>query len=252
MAEALANNPDKLVLGCRTLGREMPPASRFGNKLTRMFFRLVSGVSVSDTQTGLRGIPAAFIDKISALKGERYEFEMHMLLELRPMELSHIEVPIKTIYLENNQSSHFNRIKDSILIYKMFFNYIFIGLASFLIDYGIFSALNLVLPAFMDSPERLLFGLPLVVIIANLTARAASSVFNFSLNRKVMLPEHHKDQGILHQAAKYYLLVIVAMLADTLLVSSLSLVISKYIAKIIVSFLIFICNFFIQKRVVYV
>ncbi len=251
-AQALAENPDKLVLGCRTLGREMPLASRFGNKLTRGFFRLVSGVSVSDTQTGLRGIPAAFLDKIAALKGERYEFEMHMLLELKPMGLGHIEVPIQTIYLDGNQSSHFNRIKDSFLIYKMFFSYIFIGLASFVVDYGLFSAMNLFLPAVMNNPKRLVFGLPLVVIISNLTARGLSSVFNFSLNRKVMLPENHKGQGVLHQAAKYYLLVVVAMLADTLLVSSLSLVISKYIAKIIVSFLIFMCNFFIQKRVVYV
>ena len=251
-AEVLAENPDKLVLGCRTLGKEMPFTSRFGNTLTRVIFSLVSGVKVSDTQTGLRGIPAGYIEKIAALKGERYEFEMHMLLELKPMGLAHIEVPIKTIYLENNASSHFNRIKDSFLIYQMFFKYIFVGIASFIVDYGIYTGMNLLLPSVMARPNRLLWGLPLVVIIANITGRVISSCFNFTFNRKILLPKHHKGQSIAHQAGKYYLLVAAAMLLDTLLVSSLSLIISKYIAKIIVGLVIFICNFFVQKRVVYV
>lgn len=251
-AKGLLDNPDKLVLGCRTLGKEMLFISRFGNTLTRVIFALVSGVSVSDTQTGLRGIPGAYIDKIAALKGERYEFEMHMLLELKPMGLKHIEVPIETIYLENNASSHFNRIKDSFLIYQMFFKYIFVGIASFIVDYGIYTGMNLLLPSVMAQPNRLLWGLPLVVIVANITGRVVSSCFNFAFNRRILLPKHHKGQSIAHQACKYYLLVIITMLLDTLLVSSFSLVISKYIAKIIVGLVIFIANFFVQKRVVYV
>ena len=252
VAEVLDANPEKLVLGCRTLGKEMPFTSRFGNTLTRVIFSLVSGVKISDTQTGLRGIPTSAIEKISALKGERYEFEMHMLLELRPMDLEHVEVKIETIYLNNNASSHFNRFKDSILIYQMFLKYIFVGIGSFIIDYGIYSAMNLTLPLMMAEPERLLYGLPLVVIIANITGRVVSSCFNFLFNRKILLPKHHKGQTLAHHAAKYYLLVLAAMLIDTLLVSSLSLVISRYIAKIIVGLFIFIMNFFVQKRVVYV
>lgn len=252
VAEVLGENPEKLIMGCRTLGPEMPFTSRFGNTLTRVIFGWVSGVKISDTQTGLRGIPGAYIDKISVLNGERYEFEMHMLLELKPMGLAHLEVPISTIYLENNQSSHFNRLRDSFLIYQMFFKYIFVGIASFVIDYGIYSGMNLLLPTLMAEPERLLWGLPLVVMIANITGRVVSSVFNFLFNRRILLPAHHRGQTIVHQAAKYYLLVLIAMLLDTLLVSSLSLVISKYIAKIIVGLSIFICNFFVQKRMVYV
>jgi len=252
VAETLGEYPDKLILGCRTLGKDMPITSRFGNKMTRTISYLVSGVHISDTQTGLRGIPTASLDKIMALKGERYDYEMHMLLELKPMKLGHIEVPIQTIYLEGNKSSHFKRLRDSFLIYQIIFKYIFAALASFLIDYGIYALLNVVLPLFMAHPKQMVYGLPLVVIIANMVARLVSSGVNFSLNRKILLPKHHKGQHVMHQAGKYFLLVLITMLADTLLVSSLSLVISKYVAKILVGLVIFCVNFFVQKRVVYV
>lgn len=69
-----------LVLGVRTVGAEMPLKSRLGNKITRMIFRLVSGVKVSDTQTGLRAFDAEMIQKLLSVEGERYEYEMNVLM----------------------------------------------------------------------------------------------------------------------------------------------------------------------------
>lgn len=66
-----------LVLGVRTVGKEMPLKSRLGNQITRGIYRLVSGVEVSDTQTGLRAFDLELAEKFLSVEGERYEYEMN-------------------------------------------------------------------------------------------------------------------------------------------------------------------------------
>lgn len=88
----------------------------------------MTGMNVSDTQTGLRVIPMSQLPKLLTVKGERYEFEMNMLLEAKENNIPICEVSIATIYLDENQSSHFDVIRDSIKIYKVFFKYIFSSL----------------------------------------------------------------------------------------------------------------------------
>lgn len=108
-----------LVLGVRTVGAEMPLKSRLGNKITRMIFRLVSGVKVSDTQTGLRAFDAEMIQKFLSVEGERYEYEMNVLMTCAKKKIPIEEVPIRTIYQdENNSNSHFRSFVDSVRIYK--------------------------------------------------------------------------------------------------------------------------------------
>ena len=61
-AEALLAHPEALILGCRCFeGEDVPARSEFGNKCTRMVMKYLTGITVSDTQTGLRGIPAFFM-----------------------------------------------------------------------------------------------------------------------------------------------------------------------------------------------
>ena len=47
-------HPDSLILGSRKFEGDVPLRSRVGNTITRMVYRISSGVKVSDTQTGLR------------------------------------------------------------------------------------------------------------------------------------------------------------------------------------------------------
>ena len=105
-AEALIANPEALIMGCRNFdGDDVPARSQFGNKLTRRVMKYLVGVSVSDTQTGLRGISASFMKSLLTLKGERFEFETNMLMETKKLGIQIIEVPIKTIYIEDNRTS---------------------------------------------------------------------------------------------------------------------------------------------------
>ena len=90
-AEALLTHPDSLIMGCRCFDKENVPArSEFGNKCTRMVMKFLAGVSVSDTQTGLRGIPLSFMRELLTLKGERFEFETNMLMETKKRKINFI------------------------------------------------------------------------------------------------------------------------------------------------------------------
>lgn len=120
VAEALADHRDGLVLGVRAFTGEVPMRSRFGNFWTRFWFNLFTHLHVTDTQTGLRGIPAGLVARVAALPGERFEYEMVMLSDARHHAKEPFEVPIRTIYLDGNVQSHHRPLVDTWRIYKAF------------------------------------------------------------------------------------------------------------------------------------
>lgn len=105
-----------LVLGVRFFTGKVPLRSRFGNSVTRAVFALLTGKHISDTQTGLRGfeISSFYAD----IAGERYEYEMNVLLTAVEAGVAVSEVPIETVYENNNEGSHFRPFRDSVRIYK--------------------------------------------------------------------------------------------------------------------------------------
>lgn len=119
VAAVLAEQPQKLVLGARRRVAEMPFRSRIGNSLTRYVFCAATGVMLADTQTGLRGIPRNLVPELLAVEGERYEYEMAVLAHYCRSGRVPIEIPIRTIYTEQNSSSHFRPIRDSIHVYRV-------------------------------------------------------------------------------------------------------------------------------------
>lgn len=130
IADTLAANPSCLILGVRDFDSDNVPArSKWGNRFTSAFFKAGTGVSCSDTQTGLRGIPSSLIPLALRTKGDRYDYEMNFLTEaVKRARL--ITVPIETIYEDNNGKSHFRTVRDSFLIYKEPLKKVGIGLAA--------------------------------------------------------------------------------------------------------------------------
>lgn len=77
---------------------------------------------------------------------------MNMLITAREYQIPIQEFPIETIYLENNESSHFNPFRDSIRIYKVFLKFMLSSLSSFLIDIFLYWILGYILrPILPDS-----------------------------------------------------------------------------------------------------
>ena len=127
VAEAALGHPQGLVLGVRQFSGHVPLRSRFGNAWSRMFFRLLTGLSVRDTQTGLRAVPRALLGRMLALPGDRYEYEMRMLVDARRHAAKPLQVTIETVYLDGNRSSHFQPLRDTILTQRALWSARFSG-----------------------------------------------------------------------------------------------------------------------------
>jgi glycosyltransferase involved in cell wall biosynthesis len=118
IAYALNNNRDKLVLGVRNFEKDkVPRRSYMGNTITSLCFKLFYGYYLKDTQTGLRGIPTSELGWMLELSGERYDFEINMLIKARRRKLDFLEIGIDTIYFDNNAGSHYGSFKDSARIF---------------------------------------------------------------------------------------------------------------------------------------
>ncbi len=243
-------NPDKLILGCRQFDNTgIPWRSRFGNKLTRNMIRLLCGIKVSDTQTGLRGLPVSLIaEHFASTKGERFEYEMNMLIAARENHIDIMEFPIRTIYLENNESSHFNPFLDSIRIYKVFFKFMLSSLSSFLIDILFFYVLGWIFRPFI-SEHAVIFGSSLLLLVRTVLARLISSLYNFFMNKNQVFKNDSKSPLIV---VKYYTLCIVQMICSWLLVNHLFTFISyATIRKCIIDTILFAISFQIQREWVF-
>lgn len=235
---ALEENPKSLVLGCRDFEREeIPTRSKWGNKVTCMVMRLLCGVNVSDTQTGLRAVPLEFMKKLMNVTGERYEFETNMLLETQAQKVPLREIAIETIYIEENRRSHFRPLIDSVRIYALFLKFIFASLSSSVVDIALFSALVWTLKPFVI--EGYIFA-------ATVLARIASALFNYIVNSKAVFQKEMGRKTML----KYFALCIVQMCMSGLLVSAFYRLLpcSEVTVKICVDVLLFFISFQVQKR----
>lgn len=135
VAKVSLKSPNSMVLGVRDFDKKnVPLKSKFGNKITRNFLYSIIGIKISDTQTGLRAISPSIAKKILEIPGERYEYETNILISAKKLDIKIIEVGIETIYLNNNETSHFNPIKDSFRIYRLFTKYILILFLAFIIE----------------------------------------------------------------------------------------------------------------------
>ncbi len=118
--ETMRSHPDKLILGTRKFfrGKNVPVANLIGNMITILAFKILTGLSFGDTQCGLRAFPKTIMEKLISTKGERFEYENIMLLDLRKNNIDYAEFPMQAVYLEEGEyTSHFNKLRDSFWIY---------------------------------------------------------------------------------------------------------------------------------------
>ncbi len=99
LCDYISKNNNILVLGKRIRNEKTPLRSKLGNAITRKIFNLISGTDIYDTQTGLRCFHSNLIDYMLQVEGERYEYEMNMLLNLKRNNIPAKEIEIETIYI---------------------------------------------------------------------------------------------------------------------------------------------------------
>jgi glycosyltransferase involved in cell wall biosynthesis len=240
--EALLAYPDSLVLGVRDFAaRNAPLRSRFGNALTRMVFRAFCGMSVTDTQTGLRGIPFNLLRDFCDVEGERFEYETNVILAANRLGIPIAEVKISAVYLGKNETSHFRAVRDSIKVYGAIFPFMLNSLFSCALDISAFAEINYLLSGRMPAGERLFF--------ATAAARSISASFNFLCNHLAVFRSKRKMRGT---AGRYAALCLIQGTASYLLVFLITALYRDALGaqaayKILVDIFLFFMSFQIQR-----
>lgn len=230
-------NKKNVIFGVRSFDKNVPLRSRFGNNLTNYLLYILNGISITDSQTGLRFLPTSIFTELLKLPGERYEYELECLFAFKKLGYEILELKIKTIYLNDNADSHFRPFIDSAKIYFVFARFSFSSLLSFGIDITVFS-LSLY---YLES-----------IFISTLISRAISGVFNFSLNKKIVF-QANKSKNLIRESFGYFILWSTLLILSGLIVSieqgSSPLIVIPF--KIFVDLLLFIVSFYIQKNIIF-
>lgn len=235
--DAMMVNPQQFVLGVRQFDPNIPWRSRFGNELTKKIFHWRYKYYLQDTQTGLRGISAPLQKQFLTIASNHYEFESECLIMAVQEKLPILQLPIQTIYIANNQSSHFNPILDSLKIYFVFFRYCIVAMLSFLIDFTLFAGMHFVTGN---------------IFASLITARIFSGGFNFYQNKFKVYQCLNKEK-LRQQIIEYIVLAVITLIVGYVLISGAVFYLhwNVLLAKIIVDGLLFVINFLIQKVIIF-
>lgn len=247
VAKAMEKEPEKLWLGVRDFSLpQVPPRSKMGNKMTRALLRFTCGVNVTDTQTGLRAISRELLPLMISIEGERYEYETQQLLDAKRNNVPIGEVVIETVYIDENQTSHYNPFKDSMRILKIIFKYIASSISTTALDWIVFTLLNVLLAKVLPSDA-------VRILIATYGARIVSNIANYVINAKLVFKSNAPAS---QTAVRYFILSVVqaaisyglVLLIETALSASLG---AQTIIKMIVDMSLAIASYQFQMRWVF-
>ncbi len=241
------------VLGCRDFNQaDVPARSSFGNKTTSMVFKVFCGMTISDTQTGLRALPREALETLVNVSGDRFEYETNMLLAFKTKAIPFDEVKIRTVYIEENKSSHFRVIHDSWRIYKLilahFFRYTISSLVSAVVDTGAYALLSWICAGFLKG-----FAL---TAAAGIGARVISSLLNFFMNKQLVFKTNVDTKKAM---LRYYCLALPQMAAQVLLTQGMYLIFSistnavflRTVLYAVVMTVLYFLSYMIQQRWVF-
>lgn len=239
-ARLLRENKDKFILGVRNFDdKKIPFRSRFGNKCTNLVFRIFCGLNLKDTQTGLKGIPKSFVPALMETQGERFEYASSVLLETKKEGYDIIQFPIRTIYINENETSHFNPLIDSLRIYSLIFKYTLSSLSSFIVDivlYSLFLAITIH------------FAGDYYIIISTYMAKVFSCTYGYFVNKNLVFARKNNTSKWI--PIKFFTLCIVQSTCSGLLTSGLAFLThwNPVLCKIVIDTILFFASFQIQNR----
>ncbi len=112
---------NKFVLTMRNRKKDIPLRSKVGNTLSRVVFALLTNRYLSDNQSGLRGFHCSQLPWLVEVEKNNYDYEMNVLYYAAKKNIPIATLDIEALYIDNNSSSHFNPILDTVRIYKSLF-----------------------------------------------------------------------------------------------------------------------------------
>ncbi|MFC5468292.1 glycosyltransferase [Cohnella suwonensis] len=238
IAETAADRPGQIVLGTRRFTGNVPLRSRFGNSVTRGVYAFATGTPIHDTQTGLRGYSSDMLEWLCRVSGERFEYEMNLLLEAPSAGYSFHEVPIDTVYLNKNESSHFRPLADSARIYYPIVKFGASSAGAALVDFFLLLVIQI-------ATMNLLFAV--------IGARVCSSILNYAVNRKFVFSRGRPRSAVSRSMPRYFALValILALNYGLMFAFHERLGIALVAAKLLTEGSLFLFSYWAQRKLVY-
>ena len=248
LAEELEKGERAVYLGSRDFSLEnIPPKSRTGNRITSLVFKLLYGQYLPDTQTGLRAFRREELDFMTGVEGDRYEYEMKVLIACRRANLPLIPVTIETIYENDNEGSHFHPVRDSFRIYKVilgsFFRFMASSLTCVLIDQGLFNLLNLAV--FHNGVRKS----GTIILLCTVTARLVSAAMNFLLNRRFVFGKNGDAKKAFVRYAVLCVSLMLLSAGGTWLLSRIGM--NSTVSKLITDTLLYFASYRLQEQWVF-
>jgi glycosyltransferase involved in cell wall biosynthesis len=234
VANALQAGPAEVTFGCRDFKRDVPFRSKIGNVVSRYVYRFVVGLNLSDTQTGLRGIPRRLMELSLGIRSNRYEFETEQIIAAKTAGFKFTEVPIQTVYIDDNSGSHFNPILDSFRIYFVLLRYALSSVATALSDFIVFYILT---------------ANGIALLSANMSARGVALWLQFVLLKKYVF----KSKAGLPIFAAYVAYVFFSGYLSAAMQAQFAghFIDSALLAKVVVESVIWIFNFMFLRDIIF-
>lgn len=236
VAATLQANPNNLIVGVRNFKGKVPFRSLLGNTFTRYTLRAIVGIKLSDTQSGLRGIPIGLVPILLRIETNAYEFELDMLIAANHHGFQIKEVEIQTIYIDGNNRSSFRPLLDSLRIYFVLLRFSIIAILSALVDYAVF-----MLVYYLVTPD---------VRVSLICSRVVSVTFNYLNVRRFAFRSHEK---YIQTLPKYLLLALFSGVMAYALITGLMSLLNWHVvaAKVVAEFIMFIINFLVQRDFIF-
>ena len=246
----LYDGEDALYLGSRDFSLpNVPPKSRIGNRSTSVVFKLCYGKWLPDTQTGLRAFRASELPFMISIEGDRYEYEMKVLIACARAGIPMIPVTIETIYENGNEGTHFHPVRDSWRIYKVilgsFFRFMGSSLFCVLIDQVVAFILREWLLPGWGVPAGSLWN----VNISGWGARLISSVVNYTLNKNLVFRQKGNGRNT---ALRYALVCVIVICISNLGVWLLGRIgMAGWLAKLLMDTVLYFLSYRLQQAWVF-
>lgn len=236
LAETVEDN-GVLLLGSRQFQGKVPKKSRIGNTLSRKLFSFFTGQEIEDTQTGLRAFPASMLPWLIHLPGSRFDYEQNMLFDCRRQGYKLREIPIETIYENENKGTHFRAVRDSLLVAFCFLRFSAVSLFCAATDF-------LLVDVFYRMSGNLL--------VAVVGTRLCTALMQYLLNHFLVFRERKEE---MRRSSIRYLALAACMLAlnygEMYLFTKVFLW-SLLASKLVTELILFVFSYYMQKNFVFV
>ena len=264
LAKEMEIRPGHVILGCRDFSQShVPTHNKLGNRISALIYRAVYGIKLTDTQTGLRAIPAEYIKAFAEeVQGDRYEYETNMLIYIKDHGIPYGEIPIQTVYIDDNSSSHFNVFKDSYWIYKPIILFVLGSCIATVVDLLVFTLLNtlsengvglLAAAAAFIQKHFISDYTTARLFIPTAVARIISSLVDYNFSRTKVFGSKDPARKTIW---KYYVICVVRMLLSWLFLSFLTNILHAHglivtLLKVVVDLILFFISYNWQRKWVF-